>query len=103
MAEMTFEILRLILMIAVFLTFRFFIPWMKQKLGNEQVTAIKTETEKLVLAVQQMYPDEPGKDRLAIVTGKLKEFLEKKSLQLTDEQIRDFIEAAVKAMKIAQG
>ena len=102
MAEMTFEILRLVLMLAVFCVFRFLIPWMKEKLGNEKTTAIKTEVEKLVLATQQMYSTESGAERLAIVTEKIKNFLIQKNITLSDEQIRDFIEAAVKAMKIAQ-
>ena len=102
MAEMTFEILRLALMLAVFCVFRFLIPWMKEKLGNEKTTAIKAEVEKLVLATQQMYGAESGAERLAIVTEKIKKFLIQKNITLSDEQIRDFIEAAVKAMKMAQ-
>lgn len=102
MAEMTFEILRLALILAVFCVFRFLIPWMKEKLGNEKTAAIKTEVEKLVLATQQMYGAESGAERLAIVTEKIKNFLIQKNITLSDEQIRDFIEAAVKAMKMAQ-
>ena len=102
MAEMTFEILRLALMLAVFCVFRFLIPWMKEKLGNEKTAAIQTEVEKLVLATQQMYGAESGAERLAIVTEKIKNFLIQKNITLSDEQIRDFIEAAVKAMKMAQ-
>lgn len=102
MAEMTFEILRLILMIAVFCVFRFLIPWMKTKLGNEKTQAIKAEVEKFVLATQQMHGTASGAERLAIVTEKTKEYLIAKNISLTDDQIRDFIEAAVKAMKMAQ-
>lgn len=101
--EIIFMALQLILSIAVFLITYYLIPWIKEKIGKEQYETIEKEVQKFVLAIQQMYPELMGKERLNIVTEKVKVFLASKNIQLTDEQIRFLIESAVKTMKMQEG
>ena len=102
MAEIITEVCRVLIMAIVFCIARYLIPWIQEKLGNERFERITMEVEKFVLAAEQMYPNESGAQRRAIVTEKVKELLIQKDISLTDEQIRDFIEAAVKGMNLAK-
>jgi len=103
MSDILFSLLIIFIFAAVFLGIRFFIPWIKEKIGNEKYERVKAEIQTLVYAVQERYGKElTGPERRAIVLEKIKEFLISKNISLTDDQLRELNDAAVFAMKLAQ-
>lgn len=103
MNEILFSIMVILLFALVFLGIRFFIPWIKEKIGNEKYERVKAEIQTLVYAIQERYGKElTGSERRAIVLEKIKEFLISKNISLTDDQLRELNDAAVFAMKLAQ-
>jgi uncharacterized membrane protein len=103
MNEILFSIMVIFLFALVFLGIRFFIPWIKEKIGNEKYERVKAEIQTLVYAIQERYGKElTGPERRAIVLEKIKEFLISKNISLTDDQLRELNDAAVFAMKLAQ-
>lgn len=103
MSEILFSLLIIFIFAAIFLGIRFFIPWIKEKIGNEKYERVKAEIQTLVYAVQERYGKElTGPERRAIVLEKIKEFLISKNISLTDDQLRELNDAAVFAMKLAQ-
>jgi uncharacterized membrane protein len=74
MNEILFSIMVILLFALVFLGIRFFIPWIKEKIGNEKYESVKAEIQTLVYAVQERYGKElTGQERRAIVLEKIKE------------------------------
>lgn len=103
MNEILFSIMVILLFALVFLGIRFFIPWIKEKIGNEKYERVKAEIQTLVYAIQERYGKElTGPERRAIVLEKIKEFLISKNISLTDDQLRELNDAAVFAMRLAQ-
>lgn len=103
MSDILFSLLIIFIFAAVFLGIRFFIPRIKEKIGNEKYERVKAEIQTLVYAVQERYGKElTGPERRAIVLEKIKEFLISKNISLTDDQLRELNDAAVFAMKLAQ-
>lgn len=103
MSDILFSLLIIFIFAAVFLGIRFFIPWIKEKIGNEKYERVKTEIQTLVYAVQERYGQElTGPERRAIVLEKIKEFLISKNISLTDDQLRELNDATVFAMKLAK-
>lgn len=103
MSDILFSLLIIFIFAAVFLGIKFFIPWIKEKIGNEKYERVKAEIQTLVYAVQERYGQElTGPERRAIVLEKIKEFLVSKNISLTDDQLRELNDAAVFAMKLAQ-
>lgn len=103
MSDILFSLLIIFIFAAVFLGIRFFIPWIKEKIGNEKYERVKKEIQTLVYAVQERYGQElTGPERRAIVLKKIKEFLISKNISLTDDQLRELNDATVFAMKLAK-
>jgi len=100
--DILYMVLKLVIIVAITLITRYLIPWIKEQIGNEQYNRIEKEVNKFVLAIQQMYPDIAGEEKLHMVTDKIIDFLESKKIQLSEEQIRDLIESAVKTMKMQE-
>ena len=68
MSDILFSLLIIFIFAAVFLGIRFFIPWIKEKIGNEKYERVKAEIQTLVYAVQERYGKElTGPERRAIV------------------------------------
>lgn len=103
MSEIIFQVLKLTVMLTGFVAGLYVIPWLRAELGTARYERIREEAEKLVLAVQQMYGAKTGAERLEIVTGRLYAYLAEHRIDLTEEQVRELIEAAVKQMKLAEG
>ena len=55
MNDILFSVLVILLFAVVFLGIRFFIPWIKEKIGNEKYESVKAEIQTLVYAVQERY------------------------------------------------
>ena len=102
MSEMIFEMLKLIVMIAVFIVTCYLIPWVRGKIGQDKLDEITKWVNAAVLMAQQVYFAKTGAERKAIVVDLLKNILIAKNISVSDEQLDILIEAAVKAMKIEE-
>ena len=104
MREITFELLKLLIMVASMLITGYLIPWLKAKTNNEVMQAVIDWTFEAVHAAEQIHqaPGD-GQKRKAIVTDFLKKVLQQKNIALSDEEIDILIEAAVKEMNTAAG
>ncbi len=102
MNEMIFEILKLIVMIAVFIVTCYLIPWVRGKIGQDKLDEITKWVNAAVLMAQQVYFAKTGAERKAIVVDLLKNILIAKNISISDEQLDILIEAAVKAMRIEE-
>lgn len=102
MDEIIFEVIKVIVMIAVLVVARYLVPWIKEKIGADKLAQIEKWTKYAVEMAQQVHWTETGEDKKAIVTKFLKEMLTAKNIALSDEQLDVLIEAAVKEMKIAE-
>ena len=102
MNEMIFEILKLIVMIAVFIVTWDLIPLVRGKIGQDKLDEITKWVNAAVLMAQQVYFAKTGAERKAIVVDLLKNILIAKNISISDEQLDILIEAAVKAMRIEE-
>ncbi len=102
MNDIVFEVLKLVVMLAVLVITRYLVPWIKQKIGTDKLAEIEKWAKQAVLMVQQVYKEWNGEDKKAYVTKFLKELLMAKNISITDEQLDVLIEAAVKQMKIEE-
>ncbi len=102
MSEMIFEMLKLVVMIAVFIVTCYLIPWICGKIGQDKLDEITKWVNAAVLMAQQVYFAKTGAERKAIVVDLLKNILIAKNISISDEQLDMLIEAAVKAMKIEE-
>lgn len=102
MSDIVFEALKLIVMIVGLLIARYAVPWLKQKTENEKTEQILVWVEQAVLMAQQVHWAKTGEERKQIVLGILKQIIEEKGIQITDEQLDTLIEAAVKSMKMGE-
>ena len=102
MNEMIFEILKLIVMIAVFIVTCYLIPWVRGKIGQDKLDEITRWVNAAVLMAQQVYFAKTGAERKAIVVDLLKNILIAKNISVSDDQLDILIEAAVKAMRIEE-
>lgn len=103
MNEILFEVLRLVVLLAVFVVTCYFIPWIRGKIGQERLDEITKWVNTTVLMAQQVYHAKSGAERKAIVVDLMKGILITKNVSITDEQLNLLIEAAVKAMKMQEG
>ena len=103
MNDILFELLKLIVMIAVLLVMRYAIPWLRARIGAEKIAEIEKCAKKAVLMAQQVYWNKSGEERKEIVTEFLREMLIAKNISISGEQLEILIEAAVKQMKIEEG
>lgn len=91
MNETMFEILRLVEEIILIVISVYVVPWVREKVAT-------TKLENLVHAAQAMYQSKTGPERREIVIGWYKSSPVSKLLRLTDDQVRQLLEAAYKRM-----
>lgn len=102
MDEIIFEIIKVVVMVAVLFLTRYLVPWLKRKIDSDKLEEAEKWARYAVLKAQQVLWAEKGQDRKAYVTAFLKEILIAKNIALSDEQLDVLIEAAVKQMKIEE-
>lgn len=101
--DIIIEVLKIALMLLGLVIGRYFVPWTKEMLGEVKYAQVEREISMLVYAIQERYGDsKTGTERREIVERKIKAYLQEKGIELTDDQIRELNDAAVKAMKIAE-
>lgn len=102
MSEIIFEILKVVVMLAVLVLARYIIPWLKARIGSENLEMADKWVHAAVLMVQQVHNAKPGPERKAIVVEIIREMLIRKNIDLSIEQLDMLIEAAVKTMKMEE-
>lgn len=102
MSEIIFEILRLVVLLAVLVVTYYLIPWVRGKIGQDRLDEITKWANAAVLMAQQVYAAKTGAERKVIVVDLLKDILTAKNISISDDQLDMLIEAAVKAMKMQE-
>lgn len=102
MNEIVFEVIKVIVMVAVLIVTKYLVPYLKEKISTEKSAMVEKWAKYAVLKAQQVFWQKDGKDRKAYVTEFLKEILIAKNIALSDEQLDVLIEAAVKQMKMEE-
>lgn len=102
MNEIIFELLKLVVMLAIFVTTCYLVPWIRGKIGQDKLDEITKWVNAAVLMAQQVYAVKTGAERKAIVVDLLKDILIAKNISISDDQLDMLIEAAVKQMKISE-
>ena len=102
MNEIIFEVLRLVVLLAVFAVSCYLIPWIRGKIGQDRLDEITRWVNTAVLMAQQVYHAQTGAARKAIVIDLLRDILIAKNISISDDQLDMLIEAAVKQMKISE-
>lgn len=102
MDEIIFEVVKVVVMVAVLVITRYLVPWLKEKIGADKLAVAEKWVKYAVLKAQQVLWEKDGQDRKAYVTEFLKEILIAKNIALSDEQLDVLIEAAVKQMRIEE-
>lgn len=102
MAEILKLVITAVILAGAFLTKKYLIPFVKSKLTAEQFQTAKEYAEMFVYMAQQVFTDKTGAERKETVVKALKNALAESDIELTDEFIDDMIEAAVKALRIAE-
>jgi LL-H family phage holin len=100
MNDILFYIIQLIVAVVVLLATKYAIPYLKEKIGTEQLLVAEKWAKYAVLTAQQTLTASTGTEKKTYVTDFLKELLTAKNISLTDEQLNILIESAVKAMKM---
>jgi LL-H family phage holin len=102
MNDILFEILRMVVVVAIILLTRYVVPYLKTKIEESKNKWLLAWVETAVKSAQQSI-DDTGEEKKAIVTKFLKEMLIQKNISISDEQLSNLIEAAVFAMKEGAG
>ena len=102
MNDIIFEVIKIVVMVAVLVITRYLVPWIREKIGADKMMEIEKWVRFAVLKAQQVMQSATGEDKKAYVTEFLKQLLSAKNIALSDEQLEVLIEAAVKQMKIEE-
>lgn len=102
MNDIIFEVIKIVVMVAVLVITRYLVPWIREKIGADKMMEIEKWVRFAVLKAQQVMQSATGEDKKAYVTEFLKQLLIAKNISLSDEQLEVLIEAAVKQMKIEE-
>lgn len=103
MSDITFEVLKLIVMVVAVVVARYLIPWLKTSVNEYKMNQIIRIIESAVQMAQQVYSSEPGEARKEIVVNYVHRMLVKKGLSISEEELDTLIEAFVKQLKVAEG
>ncbi len=101
MNDIIFEVVKVVVMVAVLVITRYLAPWLKAKIGADKLAAAEKWARYAVLKAQQVMCGSAGQDKKAYVAEFLRDLLAK-NISMSDEQLDVLIEAAVKQMKIEE-
>ncbi len=73
----------------------YLIPWLKERLTNEQIEKVYALVDIGVYAAEKLYGAGHGDDKLAYVKG----FLESRGMELDTTQLKVFVDSAIKRME----
>ncbi|WP_130837176.1 phage holin [Lachnoclostridium sp. Marseille-P6806] len=103
MNEILFEALKLVMMVCGLVIVRYLIPWMKSRIGAENLTQAGAYVRMAVYAIQQTMWSDSGEKRKDAVIQLVSKWCAEHRITITMEQIDTLIEAAVKQMKMEEG
>ena len=103
MSDITFEALKLVVMIVALVVARYLIPWFKTSIDEHKMNQIITIIESAVQMAQQVHASESGETKKTIVVNYVHRMLSKKDLTISEEELDTLIEAFVKQLKVAEG
>lgn len=96
MNNIIFTILQALISLAIILTMRYFIPWLKFKLRNAVDETVFNEISKMVKSVEQSIKGSGlGKTKKEEVIVKITSWANQHGISITQEQLSDLIETAV--------
>ena len=104
--ELFFEAMRLLVVFGVFVVASYIIPFVREHITPVIETISKREEMQLlrewayeyVWSIEQQHGDQPGTTKRDLVYNKIVRIRDQYDLSLTDDQINDLIEAAVKTL-----
>lgn len=97
--QLILSILGIIITIAAGLATKYFIPWLKAKFTDSQISVIKTVVQALVQAAEQIYEDNEGEKKKEYVLELAKKELEAKGIKIDIDALSAYIESAVLDLK----
>lgn len=103
MSDITFEALKLVVMVIALLVARYLVPWLKLQIDADKMVTVQGWVDTAVLMVQQLHSAESGEKRKALCVEFINQILTENHISITAEQLDALIEAAVKQMKIEEG
>lgn len=103
MSDITFEVLKLVVMVLGIVVARYLIPWLKTSVDEYKMNQIIRIIESGVQMAQQVHASESGEARKEIVVNYVHRMLAQKGLTITEEELDTLIEAFVKQLKVAEG
>lgn len=102
MSSILFEVLKVVLIVAVTVMIRYVVPMIKSSTSSAALDVAATLVEGAVMAAQQTMKGSTGEEKKAAVLENLDTLLSQRKITLTAEELEILIEAAVKAMKISE-
>lgn len=102
MQDAVMKIIEGVVCLATLVVMRYVIPWVKSHASEAQIQTAKLIIDAAVFAAQQTMKDELGTVKKASVKGRVLNELEEHGIYISEEQLNDLIEAAVKTMKIEE-
>lgn len=103
MNDLTFEVLKIVMSVAVIAIARYVIPWLKMKFKNEVDEVTWVQVMRIVRAAEQTLGDYTGKDRKERVSLAVARWAQENHVNITAKQIDDLIESAVYVMNSEKG
>jgi len=103
MSDITFEVLKLVVMVVAVIVARYLIPWLRASVDEYKMNQIIRIVESGVQMAQQVHSSEPGEARKQIVVNYVHRMLTQKGLSISEEELDTLIEAFVKQLKVAEG
>lgn len=102
MSDIMLDIVKGVIVFAIIITVRYFVPWIKEKIFTSEYSWLVELVKTAVTAIQQTDWDKTGPERKAKVVELLSGLLIEKNISISDEELDAMIEAAVWAMKQAK-
>lgn len=99
MRELTFDILKIIAAICAALVTAYVIPYLKTLKEDKRYDALIEIVTVAVRAAEQVLKHESGAVKKAEVVKFVREWLDRKGIRITDEELDQLLEAAVYGMK----
>ena len=101
MNDLIFEILKLVVMLVVTGVCAYAVPFLKSKIGADELDRVSFWAKQFVLKAQQVMWAKTGEERKGYVMEALTEIAKEAKIKITAEQLDAIVEAAVKTMKMS--
>lgn len=102
MQEAVMKIIEGVVCLGAVIVMRYVVPWVKSHATAAQIQTAKLIIDAAVFAAQQTMKDEAGSVKKASVKLRVINELAEHGIVISEEQLNDLIEAAVKTMKIEE-